>query len=85
VELAILIVTLIVLGSLVRGEHAVPQEIAALAYGPRIDSPYLQEPIRVIYRIATIWRVEGRTLSRAGLCPHFEVVTPSRYKIRKLT
>jgi hypothetical protein len=83
VELGILIVALLVLGSLVRSGHFLPQEIAMLRTGQRLDLPYTKEDIKMIYRVLGTWRVEHVCAHRDALTQHFEVVTPPYSQTRK--
>ena len=85
-ELAIVIIALLVLGSLVPSGRALPQEIAALKWGQRIDLPYAKDDIKVLYKIPTTWRTEHGTLPKDSLAPHFEVLRGAQphYQIRKM-
>lgn len=82
-ELAIITVALLILGSLVGRGH-LPQEIATLKRGERVDLPYATEDIKMIYRILGTWRVERVSLHRDALRQHFEVVNPPYSQIRKI-
>lgn len=84
VELAIIIVALLILGSVVGRGHFLPQEIATLKRGERVDLPYATEDIKMIYRILGTWRVERVSLHRDALRQHFEVVNPPYSQIRKI-
>ena len=85
-ELAIIIIALLVLGSLVPREHTLTEEIVTLKRGQRMDSPYTKEDVKVIYRILTSWRVVRVTPNRDALEQHFEVLKGTlRYdQIRKM-
>ena len=72
-ELAIIIVVLLVLGSLVPREHTLTEEIVTLKRGQRIDLPYTNEDIKSISRILTTWRVVRVPPRRDALEQHFEV------------
>ena len=84
-ELAAVIVALLLLGSLIPSGHTLPQEIAALRWGQRLDLPYLKEEIKMMHRICATWRVEP-VPPRNALTQHFEVIqgTPPYYQTRKL-
>jgi len=84
VELAILIVALLILGSRVRRGHFLQQEIAILKRGERLDLPYASEDIKMIYRILGSWRVEHVSLNRDALTQHFQIVNPPYSQIRKI-
>jgi len=83
VELALLAVALLILGSRMRRGH-LPQEIAILNKGERLDLPYAKEDIKMIYRILGTWRVEHVSLRRDALTQHFEVVNPPYSQMRKI-
>jgi hypothetical protein len=86
VELAIITVALLVLGSLVPKGHTWPQEIALLKWGQRLDLPYSKDDLRVIYRIPAAWRVERVCPDRDTLTQHFELLKGAapHYQARKM-
>jgi hypothetical protein len=86
VELALVIVALLVLGSLVPKGHTLPQEIATLKWGQRLDLPYTKEDIKIIYRIWATWRVERVTPHTDLLTQRFEVLKGAApyFQTRKL-
>jgi len=57
-ELVIVIAALLVLGALMSTGHAVPQEIARLRHGLRLDLPYSKEELRLAGRILGGWQLE---------------------------
>ena len=85
-ELALVIVALLVLGSLVPKDHTLPQEIATLKWGQRLDLPYSKEDLKVIYRILAAWRVEPALPDRGVLTQRFELLkgTAPHYETRKM-
>jgi hypothetical protein len=74
VELAVVIVALLLLGSLVPRGHTLPQEIATLKWGQRLDLPYTKEDIKMIYKFLVTWRVERVPPHADALTQHFEVL-----------
>jgi len=87
VELAVIIVALLVLGSLMMpARHTLPQEIATLKREQPLYLPYTKEDIKIIYRIWATWRVESLPPHAAALTQHFEVLegAPAYYQTRKM-
>jgi hypothetical protein len=86
VELALIIVALLVLGSLMSTGHALPQEIAALKSERPLYLPYTKEDVEIIYRIWATWRVERLTPHADALTQHFKVLkgTAPYYQTRKM-
>ena len=57
-ELVIVIAVLLFLRALTPTWHAVPQEIARLTHGLRLDLPYSKEELRLAGRILGGWQLE---------------------------
>lgn len=85
-ELALVVVALMVLGSLIPKEHALPREMAILKWGSRLGLPYSKENLKVLYRFPASWRVERILPNRNVLTQHFQVVPGAApyYQTRKM-
>jgi hypothetical protein len=62
-----------------------PQEIARLKRGQRIDLPYTKEDIKVVYRIWATWRVERVSPQTGALTQRFTALKGAApyYQTRK--